>query len=536
MYVKQLRLVNIRSFKDTTIEFYPGINLLVGHNNSGKSTIIKSLYKLQDFESIGLDDVRKKANIGRLLTIIDDINANEKSHFPVFKNGEESETAVNVHFEMSTLKSKPTLNGSFHFRPSIQHIIKEDGEVFFPGRPDTNMAARVQFNSFPQNHGNFIYPFFSNRKTRFYNTQFAGQSEPFSILNNLGNITSKIQDITNESNTQNKIFRKLVKDILGFPIGAIPHGANHSNTGVFVDSSTTIAIENMGEGVVNILGLLVMLLTNDRKLYLIEEMENDIHPAALKKLLNLIIEKSYKNQFIISTHSNIVVKYLGIKNSKIFQTVWKPYQKVRNDRLPTSSVSEITTEKERIRLLESLGYDLLDSDLYKGYLIFEESSAEAIIRDFLIPQFCPALHHSVKTVAAKGTGDLLNRVQALTALLVYIHQTPVYNERAWVIADGEASGRAAIETIKTNFKSWPTEHFRTFSKENFEEFYPDIFKSKFEQIPKKGDRQKRQEAKKKLLHEVQNWIKENPDEAKAGFEISAAEVITILKEIEQKLK
>lgn len=51
---------------------------------------------------------------------------------------------------------------------------------------------------------------------------------------------------------------------------------------------------------------------------------------------------------------------------------------------------------EKMKLLEELGYDVFDFDLYKFYLIFEESSAEALVRDFLIPVFCPSLKDKIK--------------------------------------------------------------------------------------------------------------------------------------------
>jgi len=63
----------------------------------------------------------------------------------------------------------------------------------------------------------------------------------------------------------------------------------------------------MGEGLANIVALLSELAVNSGKLFLIEMPENDLHPQALKALLDLILESSKRNQFIISTHSNIVV-------------------------------------------------------------------------------------------------------------------------------------------------------------------------------------------------------------------------------------
>jgi chromosome segregation ATPase len=43
MRIKSIELINLRSYVDTKIELSENINLLIGANNSGKSTIIKAL-------------------------------------------------------------------------------------------------------------------------------------------------------------------------------------------------------------------------------------------------------------------------------------------------------------------------------------------------------------------------------------------------------------------------------------------------------------------------------------------------------------
>jgi len=86
-----------------------------------------------------------------------------------------------------------------------------------------------------------------------------------------------------------------------------------------VSNRDNIPLDMMGEGIANLLGLIVDLCMAENQLFVIEEPENDVHPKALKKLLNLIAEKSVNNQFIITTHFNIVAKYLGAHpNCKLF--------------------------------------------------------------------------------------------------------------------------------------------------------------------------------------------------------------------------
>ena len=43
MYISKLKIVNFKCFKDTEITFDENFNLIIGENNSGKSTIFDAL-------------------------------------------------------------------------------------------------------------------------------------------------------------------------------------------------------------------------------------------------------------------------------------------------------------------------------------------------------------------------------------------------------------------------------------------------------------------------------------------------------------
>jgi len=541
MFVKQLRLINLRSFADTSIQFSTGINLLVGNNNSGKSTIIKSLYKLQDLQTFRSEDVRKGKQLGRIQIDLDEVSEEDAFLFAINHKGLIVPTAKSIkvclnlyHHPIETKRGVENL----YFDNSIPYAEDSTGRITLKKQDDPSYSF-TDFTGFPKTEAqnNFIYPFFAKRKAHYYSNQSFGERESFGVSEDLRNITSKMQNICNPSHTHNKQFVRLVKEILGFEIGVVPHGENQQNTGIFVRNSVVIPIESMGEGVVNILGLLVLLLTEDRKLYLIEELENDIHPSALKKLLDLIISKSKNNQFIISTHSNIVVKYLSIAGTTIFQIAWRPYEKKIADKLPTSFVTQVPNEPlHKLALLESLGYDLMDFDLYSAYLIFEESSAESIVKNYLIPTFTPQLSHRIKTVAASGAADVENRFHSLLSLFVYVHQNPVYYKRAWAIADGDEAGKRAISSIRKRFKSWPKEQFITLQKKNFEEYYPPEFKKQFDQIMTGTDKAVIKEQKAALIKSVLEWTHANPRAARTAFQKSAREVLQLLKKIESALK
>ncbi len=67
----------------------------------------------------------------------------------------------------------------------------------------------------------------------------------------------------------------------------------------------------MGTGVAGILGLITELALADDRLFLIESLENDCHPLAVRRLADLIIEGSTRNQFVITTNSEVLTGRLG---------------------------------------------------------------------------------------------------------------------------------------------------------------------------------------------------------------------------------
>ena len=43
MYISHIHIKGFRNFKDTDVEFNDGINILIGHNNAGKTNLLKAL-------------------------------------------------------------------------------------------------------------------------------------------------------------------------------------------------------------------------------------------------------------------------------------------------------------------------------------------------------------------------------------------------------------------------------------------------------------------------------------------------------------
>ena len=383
----------------------------------------------------------------------------------------------------------------------------------------------------PQEPNNFIYTYLSKRKVVDFD-RTVDRGRTLSVQPDLRYLVAKVARLSNPDYERADEYTRLCKAVLGFRISV--HAANDGNgqqAGIPVGKYGYIPIESMGEGVSSQLGLITDLCMADGNLFLVEEPENDIHPDGLKTLLDFIVEKSEHNQFIVTTHSNIVTRYLGATpGSKIFEfdSTYKPNE------IPTSTIREVEqTPTARIAVLRKLGYELSDFDLWEGWLILEESSAEVVIRNYLIPWFAPKLAR-IRTLSAGGTSKVTPTFEDFRRMFLFTHLEPQYKDRAWVVADGDDSGKRAVEQLLAKYKSWPADHFRTWSVTDFEYYYPPTFKQQVDDALAKTGEEKRK-AKEQLLADVKAWCDTKPEEAQAAFEVSAAEVITLLREIEAAL-
>lgn len=69
MYIKSIRTQGFRNFKDTQIEFNEGVNVIIGHNNAGKTNLLKALSLLLDsksYKKLEVDDFNKDVTLDNL--------------------------------------------------------------------------------------------------------------------------------------------------------------------------------------------------------------------------------------------------------------------------------------------------------------------------------------------------------------------------------------------------------------------------------------------------------------------------------------
>lgn len=543
MIVKSIDIINLRCFENLHLELSPSINVIVGKNNSGKSTIIKALYQLQSSNVFQDIDVRKGAQFSRVGVDLIDCTEEDVNRFNLLQ-----EILVESNLESgrilcleSIFKNKKGRHVERLFVPfnyvEVYRLL--DRKRVFWDLDEDREVKYYEYNSITDSEAanNFIYSFLANRST--YSIRNSTTKEDIERSNEVFQyLPAKIQRLANPSNViQYEKYSSYCEKLLGFKPGIVSVGNNQLTIGCYSDHIEFIPLSAMGDGVANILGLIAVLLTENNKLLLIEEIEKDIHPEALKWLLELIISKSEDNQIVISTHSHIVLKYLAAhENTKVFFVDNEPYNDNKRF-VPTAFVSEVVTAEDRLEKLRYLGYDLFDNDLYEGYLFLEESSAERIIRDVIIPLFYPKLMSKLKTISSDGISDVEPRFYDFRRLFTFVHVGgEVYKNKGWVKVDGDKPGKDVVKRLRAGFKNWDSSHFSTWSESNFEKYYPNEFQHKVEDVLKINDKTSKRMAKKELLIEVMNWVESNPTLAKKAFAESSAEVIEFIGQISDKLR
>ena len=504
MRIQSLRLRNFRSFVDSGHLALGAMNVLVGANNAGKSSVLRGLYLLQAGSGATLADIRVGADQATI-----DMKFTDNAPPRLFSSLHQPDGIVRIsmvspdHRNGSTMIATANING--------------DGERVIDAIPGVD----------PQH---LVVPYLSKRKTAAFSEEVR-LSSAMQVSHQMVNLAAKLSRISNRSFPGGDDYARTCEAILGFVVTAIPSD-NGQRPGVYLPTRDVVPIEQMGEGVPNIVALLVDLTLSTGKLFLVEEPENDLHPEALKALLDLIVESSQRNQFVVSTHSNIVLRHLGaVEGSRVFHV------SAQKGELPTTArIEEVPNSPQaRLSVLRELGYSFTDFDLWSGWLIVEESSAERIIRDYLIPWFAPKLSR-VRTLAANGTSKVEATFADFDRLMRFAHLEPIYSKAAWVRVDADASGREVVEKLQNTYKTWDADHFGCFSKEQFEHYYPAHFAEKVDQVLAIPDRQQKRSAKRQLLEEVRLWLDEDEVRGRTALGASAKDVIDELKRIEDQLK
>lgn len=321
-YIKRLKLKNFKRFHNFTVDFDERINILVGDNESGKSSIIEAINLVlsgsrSKVESTGLENIFNSQEIQTFLnsdkkyeklpTLFIEIYLNEQNNQDL--NGR------NNSDEMICDGLKLEIIPNDELSKDILDILKQ-AEPVFPFE-----FYIIKFNTFSSE------PYSGYRKYLKHilvdNSQISSE---YAIKEYVKDMYSVFAN-TIEQNIHHNEYRKHKESFKN----NILHGLNQkvpnynfsirsnskSNLGTdLILTENDISIENKGKGIQCFIKAEFALSRTQENLdvVLLEEPENHLSHINMKKLICKIID-TYEKQIFISTHNSLISTRLNLRNS-----------------------------------------------------------------------------------------------------------------------------------------------------------------------------------------------------------------------------
>lgn len=312
MVVKSLKIKGFRGFSEETVlklaipngEEGSGLTVIVGPNNSGKSSIIEAFHTLfNDTQLIPGEAINKKNP--NVLIEATSIDGTAYSIQATDNNGSFAERRINGTITQYIdrairpfiLSSRRNINSTFNNNANMR---RED----YGGNKDSQ-DYREQ-NGYNGNFGARLIKIFKENKDEFNNC--------------LSKVLSPVPD-----------WKIIAKDHNNLSLEFKFNNISHNSIGA-------------GDGFINIFNIIDSLYdSKDNNLIIIDEPEVSLHPDLQRKLYELLVEYSKKRQIILCTHSPYFIDWNVILNnselirvkkqgdeSKIYQLTQDTKDKIRN--------------------------------------------------------------------------------------------------------------------------------------------------------------------------------------------------------------
>jgi predicted ATP-dependent endonuclease of OLD family len=321
-YINKLKLKNFKRFDTFSVDFEDNINILVGDNESGKSSLIEAINLVlsgsrSKVETMGLENIFNSHTITDFLTsdkkyenlpcLFVEVYFNEQHNIELSgKNNSEEIICDGIKLEIIP---------NDEFSKDIKSILAQS-ELVFPYE-----FYIIKFSTFSGEAYSGYKKYL--RHILVDNSQISSE---YAIKEYVKDMYNSYADSLEKNKHQNEYrkhkqnYKNVVLSSLNTKVPDYDFSVrNNSKTNLESDLTLTegnINIENKGKGIQCFIKTKFALSKVEENLdvVLIEEPENHLSHINMKKLIKEI-EGSKKKQIIISTHSNMISSRLNLRNS-----------------------------------------------------------------------------------------------------------------------------------------------------------------------------------------------------------------------------
>ncbi len=439
MLLRSARVLGFEGFSDSgLVELEPGINLIIGQNNSGKSAFLRALrpdaldHKHRSKEAwqeynLPLPEIRFRIELSGEEVKDAFLRLPGATHYIPIPRGSENDLPKTLNEFLArssiTFDVKRVSGGAFEAQafPSYGEFTPEPGREVAIVFQSQNGGIANPSASYARNDSLPTALWSKWNADHFY---FAAQRPangrgPFGEADRLNPNANNLPSVLNTLyGKRRSLFDRLVGHMREiFPtIGNIsvpPIGGSEVEVRVWPTEEMEIPelsfpLDYSGTGVSQVLSLLTAIMTVNKSVIIIDEINSFLHPAAVKSLIRIIQTKYSDHQFIISTHAPEVI---GFANPKTAHLVRRTGYASTIERLDLSSVD---------RLREVAGHlGVAMADVFAAdCVIWVEGQTEELCFPYLYSEMVGEIPRGVVFTSVVATGDF-NRSGKRTRRLVY---------------------------------------------------------------------------------------------------------------------
>lgn len=449
--IKKLKIENFKCFKEFQLEFNDGLNILVGNNEAGKSTILEAIH-------LALTGILNGKYLKNTLTQYLFNNEVVSEYFDKLKSGEHAippHILIELYFDNDTIprfmgndNSDEDMDGcGFALKIEFDEeyneeygLLVESGEIktlpieyygvklsTFAKKDITSRSipvksALIDSSSCSFQNGSDIY---LSRIVRQYldleeivqiSQAHRNMKENFMADPSIQKINEKIKDNINVSERKVEL--------------SVGHSSKNSWESSLMTHLDDIPFHYVGKGEQCIIKTKLALLHKKAKeasVILLEEPENHLTHTKLNQLINTIKDDCQDKQIIVSTHSSFVANKLGLDNLILLNN----HSQIRLNDL----------QDETKEFFEKIsGYDTLRMILCRKAILVEGDSDELVVQKAYIRNYAGKL----------PIEDGIDVISVGTSFLRFLEIAEKINQNVAVVTDNDGK-LEALENKYINY-------------------------------------------------------------------------------------
>ena len=496
MKLLNLKLTNFRKISalpEPTITFNPDINVLVGANNAGKTSILNAIQRLFKTEEITPRDLNYLVKDGSLIIEGEVLLTSEqwKSYLNISWGNSPFIPSLELDTLSKQISQTPvsiTLKKNYSYINRKQVTILSNAELDFENlskmvdrfSTSENEIVAIQNTQSILANSNFynVYktPLYLDSKGKILD------NEKFIPLNQIEEKTS--DDYVNIRGLLYALKKKEPQKFEDFKKRLLEIFTEINDVDVFHDEAlgqfelilheklrkngttenVSYDINNVGQGMQTLVLMLSTILLLKPSIVLMDEPEVHMHPNLIKEFVKYIQLLSVDTQFIITTHSLVLIQEVGL--DKVFSLKNEIDQK-------GIIVSKVEDKNKLLETVQQLGYeiDTLTYTLKPSVFVFTEGPSD---KDFILAFAEKAglqtqiNSFSISFIAMGGKGNRYKLANLINKLNEEFIDAPLL-----MILDRDETTNTTIEEISTKFFSKNPKRLHYLSKRQIENYLID---------------------------------------------------------------